>query len=445
MAWTILNIQPPQALTDISDLFTIVVDSLTVLLEFSKTQAEIAKAFGDLANMQFAAIEAALDEIITELNKLRFSGLTGIIAHPYKHGVKATYSKNTGTMLLTPKSAINQVIEAFNDEGDIRRPMGPANWGGMVVVGSCTGIEQFYDILKKIGKFFNIEDLIKLSNKIKKRFKGTATEALEAFTDDSSNPIPVDSGSNISAGKSFEMVDSYVYEFEWTEDPENPGSYLKSEGSEYSCYYNAVQNLKDEHLDDLPAQIKTSTPFGADLITALNNFLAYHEAFDPLSRDLYDTSQMIDLKSANTLYLTNDIKELSSGIDFVGIRQDMLFPALDSLISKMINKVEGIKQAIISAKGSLTDIINFIVDQLAEFDEIIEDIIAFIELLQIDLSGKGVVYQVFPQESNTIETIKSGLLADHPAIWDGHNYCVVIGIFGSTDGLTTFLDIIGQS
>jgi hypothetical protein len=314
MTWETLEIEPPQALTTISDNLGTVVEALTTLIEFSKAQAEIAKLISAGANVQFALIEAAIDGLIAEINALRFSGIAGIIAHPYAEGVKAKYSKYSDTMMLKPKDAISQIKEAFDDPGDQYRPTGLTNFGGIIIVGSCAGIEDFFIILEKLGLFFNLQKLLKLRDKIMKRFQ--------------------------------------------------------NKDQEVSIY-------------------------------------------------------------------------LPTGLDFYGIRQDSLLPSLDSLLDLMVNKLEGIKNAIISSSKAFDDIIAFAVAQLAEFEEIITELINAIETLRFDLSGQNVVYQVFPQDTNTIETILAGMSSDQPSHWNDQNYTVAFGLFGSTEGLTTMLSVLG--
>lgn len=146
-----------------------------------------------------------------------------------------------------------------------------------------------------------------------------ALNAINSFFGAGNNPVPADTGSSSMAGKSYAMVGGYVYEFDWYDAGEAP-PFTKSAGSEYGCYYNDVQHLRNYHLTHLQNQCgliaalgsKTNTiepakqPVDSQFITdtatfqtALDAFLAYHSAFDPISgRPAYATSQVATLKAA---------------------------------------------------------------------------------------------------------------------------------------------------
>lgn len=165
-----------------------------------------------------------------------------------------------------------------------------------------------------------------------------ALTAIGSFSGVENNPIPSDTGGASVAGYTYEMVGDYVYEFEWTEDlPDNPGTFVKGSGLEYSCHYNDTQHLKDDHLTHLQTQCGLISSLGdlsntidpgrqsgdatfisntATFKSYLDSFLVYHDAFDPItSRPTYDTSETTALKAASTAYspdLTARINDLDS-------------------------------------------------------------------------------------------------------------------------------------
>ncbi|MCK5016292.1 MAG: hypothetical protein KAS32_04395, partial [Candidatus Peribacteraceae bacterium] len=107
---------------------------------------------------------------------LQGGALTGIVAHPYSYRIVADYDRATDTMTLTPVSALQQVKEAFDDEGDSLAPDKLNDYGGFVVVGSAPGIEEFIDILELVGKFFSEQELIDLAEQIKGRWEKKEVE-----------------------------------------------------------------------------------------------------------------------------------------------------------------------------------------------------------------------------------------------------------------------------
>lgn len=286
------------------------------MLNFAKTQAQIAKILASGENAQLLAIEATLDSIISDINDLQTGGVAGIIAHPYAHGIKATYSRSTGFMELSPASALNQINEAFDDEGDTKRPTGTGNWGGLAVVISVGTIEELYGSLEDLALFFNMQKIRDLSAQIAKRWQQKQT--------------------------------------------------------------GTVQEVK-----------------------------------------------------------------LSTGLDFYGISQAELFPLYHQMLERVKNFALGVKGSIISSRKSLDDVVDFIDDQLAELTAIVDQITAASDAFIVDLTGSGVYYRYFPKDSNTIASIRSGLLSDHPSAWGVHKYSAVFGFFGSDAGIQALGDILG--
>lgn len=140
----------------------------------------------------------------------------------------------------------------------------------------------------------------------------TALNAIKNFSDAGNNPIPPDVGNASTDGYSYGMVGNYVHRYLWTAG-------VKNGGSQFSCYYNSAQTLKDGHLTHLQTQCGLIASLGgkantidtdrqaedsqfitdtATFKTALDSFLSYHDAFSPLIRATYVTSQMTTLQAA---------------------------------------------------------------------------------------------------------------------------------------------------
>jgi hypothetical protein len=316
MSWQTLTVAAPSAVSDLASLFDTLKTGLETMLNFAKTQAQIAKVLAGGANASMLAIEATLDSIISDIGVLQTGGVSAITAHPYAHGINATYDKSTGFMGLTPSGALNQIDKAFDDEGDSSRPTGVGAWGALVIVLSVETISELYGSLEEVGLFFNMQKIRDLSAQIEKRWQQKQT--------------------------------------------------------------GTVQEVK-----------------------------------------------------------------LSTGLDFYGISQAELFPLYHEMLEKVKDFALGAKGSIISSRKSLDDVVDFIDDQLAELTEIVDMISAASDSFLVNLAGSGVYYQYFPKSSNTIASIRSGLLSDHPSVWGDHNYSMVLGFFGSDAGIQTLGDILG--
>lgn len=166
-----LVIGPPSEISKISDLFKALKAGIDVILNVSKTSVEFAKLQASGANLALMALVASLDAIILEIEKLKGGTFSGIISTPYSYRVKAGYDRNTDTMTLTAISALEQVQEAFDDEGDLLAPDKFSNYGGIIIVGATPDITKFYEILKSVGKFFSQQELTDLADQIKERFE----------------------------------------------------------------------------------------------------------------------------------------------------------------------------------------------------------------------------------------------------------------------------------
>ncbi|MBU2648766.1 hypothetical protein KKI24_28925 [bacterium] len=316
MAWSEFAITPPGTVTAIKTLFETLQSGLETMLNYAKAQAALAKVLADGPNAQLLALEATMDEILADIEALQVGGLSGIIAHPYAEGIVAKYDRVLYSMMLSPSSALIQVNQAFDDEGDLKRPTGVGNWGGIVIVGACIGFEGFYPLLNALGNFFSLEDLKALGKQLEKRWQ------------------TIDTG------------------------------------------------VKPE-------------------------------------------------------------VKLSSGLDFFGVTQAELFPTYNAMLERIKRYALGAKQAIISASGSLDDIMAFIDSQLQELIDIVDLIDAYLASFIFNLEGSGVHYQVFPKDSNTIESIKTGLMADYPVAWGSQPYSVVFGLFGSDAGIEKLSSFMG--
>jgi hypothetical protein len=316
MTWQEFAVAAPSSISDLANIFGTLKTGLEAMLNFAKTQAQIAKALAGGANAQMLALEATIDSIIADIEALQTGGVAGIIAHPYAHGINGSYSRKTGFMGLTPLNALTQISEAFDDEGDTKRPTGEGAWGGLVVTISVGTIPELYGSLEDLALFFNMQKIRDLSAQIAKRWQ----------------------------------------------------------------------------------QKQSGTP--------------------------------------------NDVK-LSTGIDFFGISQAELFPLYHDMLEKVKSFAVGVKSSIISASKSLDDVIAFIDAQLAELTDIVSLITNASNAFIVNLAGSGVYYRYFPKGSNTIASIKTGLLSDHPTAWGVHPYSAVFGFFGSDAGIQALGDILG--
>lgn len=161
----------PEEISKIAELFEGMKNALDVLLNFAKAKVAAAKLQASGADLQLMAMKTVLDEIINELEKLKGGTFSGITAHPYAYRIRAGYDRVTDTMTLTPLSALQQVKEAFDDEGDPLAPDKVNNYGGFVIVGSAPGISEFAKLVLSIGKFFSKQELIDLAEQIEERWE----------------------------------------------------------------------------------------------------------------------------------------------------------------------------------------------------------------------------------------------------------------------------------
>lgn len=166
-----LAVSPPEAVSKISELFEQLKSGIDVISNTAKTSVELAKLQASSANIALMALSASLDQIIDEIEKLKGGKLSGIIATPYAPGIKAGYDRHTDTMTLTAVSALEQIQEAFDDEADPLAPDKVNKYGGLTIVGSAPGVEEFFKILESIGKFFSLQELIDLAEQIKERWE----------------------------------------------------------------------------------------------------------------------------------------------------------------------------------------------------------------------------------------------------------------------------------
>lgn len=304
-----LVISSSEAVSKISNLFGNLKSGIDMILEASRVSVEFAKIQASSANLALMALSAGLDEIIAEIEKLKGGTFSGIIAHPYKHGIISDYERNTGTMTLTARSALTQIQWAFDDEGDPLAPGKFNDYSGLVIVGSVPGIEQFIEILGAVGGFFSQRELMDLAAQILERW----------------------------------------------EQKEEP-------------------------------------------------------------------------------------VKLSSGVDFFGVTMADFFPAYVNLLNKVQSFVEGIKSGIISASGTLDDLVAFIVRKLAEGEEIAQAIKDFLDKFVFEISEAGVYYKTFsPQKA---DSIKEELLQGMPKSWDTAKYSLVFGVFGGAGVVEYVFDLL---
>lgn len=162
---------PPEEISKISELFEKLKTGLDTLYNTVKVNIELAKAQAGDANLQMLALLKVLDEIILEIEKLKRGTFSNILAHPYAHGIKANYDRDTDTMTLSATSALEQVKEAFDDEGDKLAPDKFNKYGGLVIVGAVPGLVEFFSVLDSVGKFFSEQELIDLKEQIEERWE----------------------------------------------------------------------------------------------------------------------------------------------------------------------------------------------------------------------------------------------------------------------------------
>lgn len=217
---------------------------------------------------------------------------------------------------------------------------------------------------------------------------GTVIAALNAivnFSDPGNNPIPNGYGGSSSSGSSYSMNGNYVWEYIWTVTAVD-GVFAPDSGRKYACYYNDVQQLKDNHLLHIQTQCdlilslgdqantieesrqSADSQFIADTTnfkTALDLFLSYHEAFAPLSgRPTYDTSNMVSLKTA-----TNPGEYLSQVTGRLSDLNSVIGTATTSGYAKIIYDTCNI--AVHREVGYLRDVI----DELNSIQDIYNEII----------------------------------------------------------------------
>ena len=217
-----------------------------------------------------------------------------------------------------------------------------------------------------------------------------ALAALAAYSDYTNNPIPDDTGSSTSAGYSYHMDSGYVMENTWEEDGENPGTYIITSTVEYTCLYNSIHHLRNDELDHIDTQLDKlitlgdvantaetgrqsgDTQFFTDTSTfrtALDTFLTYHDAFDPLtSRPTYTTTKITDLKTAGAAFSTSFNARVTD-LDTV------LGTAVTSGYAKVIydscnaavNKDIGYLREVIDELNSIQDVYDMITQKQAEY------------------------------------------------------------------------------
>ncbi len=170
-AYKKLAISPSEMLTKISGLFQDLKTGIDTISNATKASVEFAKLQASSANLALLALNESLSQIITEIEKMKGGVLSGIIAHPNSYGIKAGYDRGTDTMTLTAISALEQIKEAFDDKADPLAPDKFNDYGGLVIVGSAPGVEEFFKILEVVGKFFSQQELIDLSEQIKERWE----------------------------------------------------------------------------------------------------------------------------------------------------------------------------------------------------------------------------------------------------------------------------------
>lgn len=218
-----------------------------------------------------------------------------------------------------------------------------------------------------------------------------ALNAIAGFTGGSTDPIPNDTGSSASPGKSYEMNGNFVWVYTWTG---TAPSCTKDSGVEYSCYYNDVQHLKEDQdhlihlqtqcgliaeLGDVSNAVDVSrqagdTQFITDTATfkaELDKAVFYHDTFTPLTnRTEYVTTDITALQTATDPggYLstvTDRLNDLDSviGTPTTGGYTKTIYDACNCAVNKDIGYV----RAVLDKLNSIGDIYDLISKKQSEY------------------------------------------------------------------------------
>lgn len=155
-----------ELLTPIADGLNTLKNTLNTFYTALKTQTAFATAAGAMANAQLLAMAAVLQKLIDEIKKLRGGAIGITIAHPYAYGVIAKYDKYTGLMTLSASSALKQTAKSLA-WADSTLQYGNTNYDALIFTGSFPWASQFMDIIKAIGNFFNLNELLKRASVLK--------------------------------------------------------------------------------------------------------------------------------------------------------------------------------------------------------------------------------------------------------------------------------------
>ncbi len=165
-----LAVNSPETISKIGELFTTLQSGIDIIFNAWKGTVELAKLQASGANLALQGLKTSLEGILDEIEKLKGGTMSGILAHPNAYRIRADYDRETDTMTLTPISALQQVQEAFDDDGDPLAPDKVNNYGGLVIVGAVPGIDEFIKTMKAVGGFFSLQELKDLAEQIKERW-----------------------------------------------------------------------------------------------------------------------------------------------------------------------------------------------------------------------------------------------------------------------------------
>ena len=220
-----------------------------------------------------------------------------------------------------------------------------------------------------------------------------ALNAINNFSSAADNPVPAETtGSNGSTYYEYAMSNGFVTEttYTWGGGTYPTGSYSGST-SEYGCYYNDIQHLKDDHLDHLLGQLDkivalgdqlnsievgrqvTDNQFFSDTTTflaALNTFLTYHNGFDPIAgRPTYAVSQVASLISASTIYLVSFNDRVTDLDTVIGTPASGYSKIIYDSCNSAVKKDTGYLREVIDDLNSIQDIYGMISKKQSEYTD----------------------------------------------------------------------------
>ena len=201
-----------------------------------------------------------------------------------------------------------------------------------------------------------------------------------------------------------------------------------------------VQDAMDDEADDL-APDKFNDYWGLVIVGSVPGIKDFYKILESVGK-FFSQQDLIDLAEQLKDRWEGDDEEvkLPEGLAFYGTSMAEIFPAYIKLLNKVQSFVEGIKSGIISTRGSLDDIMEFIEKKLAEAEDIAEDMKDFLDKFIIELSEAGLYYKVF--EGQKADDIKDELTNGTLESWNTSKYSLVLGIFGGSGSMEVVLNFV---